>query len=154
MWRNTHRRYCIICFTLLLLFFFCSSHGGCSPTQMYTISESELETLQNHLIALEQNNSELLSLLNASGTDLSKASSSLTEQKNELTRLKNELTALQAETQRLSESLRIANAELQNARESFRASEKERDKIENRLRNQRNVWEALCAIAIGVAVAR
>lgn len=150
MWRKVRL---IIFLSALACCLWWPSVGGCSESRMYQISESELTALQNHLNALELNNSELLSLLNASGTDLSKASSSLNEQRNELTKLKNELTALQAETQRLSESLQTANAELQSARESFKQSEKERDRIESRLRTQRNIWEALFAVAVGVAVA-
>ena len=151
MWTRT--RLFVLLFISFFSFAFSPCVGGCSESRTYTISESELTTLQNHLSALEQNNSELLSLLNASGTDLSKASSSLTEQRNELTKLKNELTALQAETQRLSESLRTANEELQSARESFKQYEREHDRIEGRLRTQRNIWEALFAVAVGVAVA-
>ena len=129
-------------------------HGTCLASQTYTISATQLEALQNHLNALEQNNSELLNLLNASEMDLTEASLSLSESRKELETLKAQLIALQAETKKLDESLRIANAELQSARESFKKSEQEHDRIEGRLRTQRNVWEVLCAIAVGVAVAR
>ena len=65
-----------------------------------------------------------------------------------------QLTELQAETKSLSESLKTANEELKRASESFKASERERDKIEGRLRNQRNIWEILCVIVAGVAIAK
>ena len=128
--------------------------GICSPSQTYQISETELTQLQNHLDALEQNNSELLNLLNASELDLNEASRSLNESKKELATLKAQLETLQAETKTLSESLRIANEELAKASASFKQYEKERDRAENRLRTQRNIWEALFAVAVGVAAAR
>ena len=128
--------------------------GTCWANPTYTISESELQTLREHLTMLEQNNNELERLLTESGVDLTTASTALSESRKEIEKLQTQLRTLQEETKRLSASLETANRELQNARESFRQSEKERDKIEGRLRNQRNVWEVLCAIAVGVAVAR
>ncbi len=136
------------------LFLFWASVGSCSESRTFEISETQLQQLQMHLTELERNNNELLSLLSASEMDLSEASQSLSASRKELETLREQLAALQSETQRLDESLRIANAGLQNARESFRKSEKERDKIEGRLRTQRNIWEALFAVAVGVAVAR
>lgn len=136
------------------LFLFWASVGSCSENPQYTINATQLEALQNHLNALEQNNSELLNLLNASEMDLTEASLSLSESKKELETLRAQLTALQAETKQLNASLRTANEELQRARESFKKSEKEHDRIEGRLRTQRNIWEALFAVAVGVAVAR
>ncbi len=72
----------------------------------------------------------------------------------ELTTLKIQLERAKSEALSAQESLKTANLELERAAESFRQSEKERDKIENRLRNQRNIWEVLCLVAVGVAVAR
>lgn len=140
----------------LSLFFYLSSAfaGTCYASRQYTISETELETLSDHLTALEQNNSELERLLNESGVELTTASTALLESRNEISRLKEQLKTLQQETNQLSESLKIANNELQNARISFRESEKEHDRIEGRLRTQRNIWEALFAVAVGVAVAK
>ena len=130
------------------------SVGSCSGSQTYQISETQLATLQEHLNALERNNSELLNLLNASEMDLTEASLSLNESKKELETLRTQLVVLQAETKQLSESLRIANAELRKASESFKASEKAHARIEGRLRTQRNVWEALAAVLAGVCIAR
>ena len=113
MW--TKRSICMLSFMLLALFLSWPSVGGCSESPMYQISATQLEALSNHLTALEQNNSELLTLLNASEMDLTEASSSLNESRKELETLRTQLTALQAETKRLDESLRTANAELQNA---------------------------------------
>ena len=151
MWKT---KLCAIVFLLLALCLCWPSVGICSESRTYTISAMQLEALQNHLTALEANNNELLNLLDASTLDLTEASQSLSASKKELETLRAQLTALQAETKRLDESLRIANAELQSARESFKKSEAERDRIEGRLRTQRNIWEFLCAVAVGVAVAR
>ena len=153
MWNNVRKIIALLPLSLLCLLLL-SGVGICSQSQMYEISESELLTLSNHLNALEANNNELLNLLNASTLDLNEASLSLSESRKELETLRTQLKELQAETKRLSESLRTANEELQNARASFKASEAEHDKIEGRLRNQRNLWEVLCFVAVGVAAAR
>ena len=152
MWTIT-RDYAIS-FLLLGLFLCWPSVGICSESQTYTISATQLEMLQNHLTALEANNNELLNLLAASTLDLNEASQSLSASKKELETLRMQLTELQAETKSLSESLKTANEELKRASKSFKASERERDKIEGRLRTQRNIWEILCVIAVGVAVTR
>ncbi len=152
MWRKTR-----LLSILLISAFFClcaPSAGICSANRTYEISETELQTLSEHLTALEQNNSELERLLNESGVELTTASTALIESRNEIEKLQTQLKKLQQETNQLSESLRIANSELQNARISFRESEKERDRIEGRLRTQRNIWEVLCFLAVGVAVAK
>ena len=152
MWRIT--KFYVMAFSLLALCLCWPSVGICSPSRTFEISESELLTLEQHLNALEANNNELLNLLNASTLDLNEASQSLSASKKELETLRMQLTELQAETKRLSESLKTANEELKRASESFKASERERDRIEGRLRTQRNIWEALFAVAVGVAVAR
>ena len=152
MWRKT--RLCATAFLLLALCWCWPSVGGCSPSRMYEISESELQMLEQHLNALEANNNELLNLLAASTLDLNEASQSLSASRKELETLRMQLTELQAETKSLSESLKTANEELKRASESFKASERERDKIEGRLRTQRNIWEALFAVAVGVTVAK
>lgn len=152
LWRKT--RLCATAFLLLVLCLCLPSAGTCSPSQTYQISENELQMLEQHLNALEANNNELLNLLAASTLDLNEASQSLSASKKELETLRMQLTELQAETKSLSESLQTANDELRKAAESFKASEKERDRIEGRLRTQRNIWEVLFAVAVGVAVAR
>ncbi|MBR1885833.1 MAG: hypothetical protein IJ812_05455, partial [Schwartzia sp.] len=74
--------------------------------------------------------------------------------KENLTTCRNDLATLKAESQAAKASLQTANDELRKASESFKQYEKERDRVGNRLRNQRNIWEALFFIAAGVAVAR
>jgi len=152
MWRITKR---YIMPLLLAACCLCSpSVGGCSPSQTYQISETELETLSNHLTMLEQNNETLKRILSESGEELTAALNALTESQKELTMLRSELIQCKSDAQSAKESLERANLELARASESFKASEKERDRIESRLRNQRNIWEFLCAVAVGVAVAK
>jgi chromosome segregation ATPase len=130
------------------------SVGSCSGNPTYTISESELETLQNHLNVLEQNNETLKAILSESDESLTAALDALMKSQQELTTLKIQLERAKNDALSAQESLKTANLELERAAESFRQSEKERDRIENRLRNQRNIWEVLCLVAVGVAVAR
>jgi chromosome segregation ATPase len=72
----------------------------------------------------------------------------------ELAELRKELLTCKNEAESARQSLQTANAELQKASESFKESERERDRIEGRLKTQRNIWEVLCFIACGVAVAK
>lgn len=148
MWK---RKVTSLLLSVLLLLL--PSIGFCSENR-YQISESELMQLQSHLNALEQNNEMLKSILSESDEGLTKALDALMMSQKELAELRKELLTCRSETESARESLRIANAELQKASESFKASEKERDRIEGRLRTQRNIWEVLCFIACGVAVAK
>ena len=128
--------------------------GICYASQTYTISESELTTLQNHLTALEQNNETLKMLLTESDEGLTIALEKLMESQKELATLKAQLQKAKSDAESANQSLQIANEELAKAAQSFKQYEKERDKVEGRLRNQRNIWEVLCFVAVGVAVAR
>ena len=141
----------VLCALACLSVGFC---GICYANPTYTISESELTTLETHLAMLESNNETLKKILSESGEELTAALNALTESQKELTTLRNELIQCKADAQSARNSLQIANEELQKASQSFKAYEKERDKTENRLRNQRNIWEVLCFVAVGVAVAR
>jgi len=152
MWKT--KVFCIMVFALLSLFLSWPSVGICSESRTYTISESELTTLSNHLNELERNNEILKAILSESGEELTAALNALTESQKELTMLRAELTQCKSDVQSANESLMRANQELQRASESFKASERERDKIEGRLRTQRNIWEALFAVAVGFAVAK
>ena len=146
-----------LCVSLALCALACLSlgwHGICYANQTYTISETELTTLQNHLTALEQNNETLKAILSESNEDLTIALDALTKSQNELATLKAQLQQAKNDAESAKNSLAIANQELAKASQSFKAYEKERDKTENKLRNQRNIWEVLCLVAVGVAVAR
>lgn len=152
MWRKT--RLLNILLILACLFLFLPSVGICSESRMYQISETELQTLETNLATLEQHNATLKAILSTQGDELTEALNLLTKSQEELTKLRNELKACKNDLNLSQESLKIANDELAKAAQSFKAYEKERDKIEGRLRNQRNIWEVLCFVAVGVAVAR
>lgn len=145
---------CVLFVMSVALWLCWASVGGCSESRMYQISENELTALQEHLNVLEQNNETLRSILDGSNEELTAALNALTASKAELTKLKSELMQCRIDAENARKSLETANQELQKARESFKQSEKERDKIEGRLRTQRNIWEALFAVAVGVAIAR
>ena len=130
------------------------SAGTCSPSQTYQISESELQTLENHLTALEANNETLKTILSESNEDLTIALDALMKSQNELATLKMQLQQAKSDAESAKNSLQIANEELAKAAQSFKAYEKERDKVEGRLRNQRNIWEVLCLVAVGVAITK
>jgi chromosome segregation ATPase len=150
MWRK-------LCVSLALCALACLSlgwHGTCYANQTYQISESELMTLETNLEMLEMHNATLKAILTTQDSELTEALNLLTKSQEELTKLRNELQIARSETQSAQESLKIANDELQKASQSFKQYEIERDKTENRLRNQRNIWEVLCFVAVGVAVAR
>ena len=89
-----------------------------------------------------------------SDSELTEALNLLTKSQEELTKLRNELQIARSEAKNARNSLAIANEELAKASQSFKQYEIERDRTENRLRNQRNIWEVLCFVAVGVAVAR
>lgn len=146
-----------LCVSLVLCALACLSagwYGICSANPTYTISETELQTLQNHLTALEQNNETLKAILSESNEDLTIALDALMKSQNELATLKAQLQQAKNDAESARNSLQIANDELAKASESFKQYEAARDKTENRLRNQRNIWEVLCFVAVGVAVAR
>ena len=150
MWRKL----CVSLVLCALSFLSVGWHGTCYANQTYTISESELTTLQNHLDALEQNNETLKAILSESNEDLTIALDALMKSQNELATLKAQLQQAKNDAESARNSLQIANDELQKASQSFKQYEAARDKTENRLRNQRNIWEVLCFVAVGVAVAR
>jgi septal ring factor EnvC (AmiA/AmiB activator) len=96
----------------------------------------------------------LRELLTESDEQSTIALDALMQSREELEKLKAQLLQVQKDAESAKESLRTANEELRKASESFKQYEKERDKVEGRLRNQRNIWEVLCFVAVGVAVAR
>ena len=150
MWKKL----CVSLVLCALAFLSAGWHGICSANPTYQISESELLTLQNHLDALEQNNETLKAILSESNEDLTIALDALMKSQNELATLKMQLQQAKNDAESARKSLQTANAELKKAALYFKEYEAERDKTENRLRNQRNIWEVLCLLAVGVAVAR
>ena len=127
MWTKT--KLCAILLISVSLCLFLPCAGICSPNPTYQISESELTALEQHLNAL-------------------------TKSQAELTKLKAELKQAKNDAESARKSLKTANEELRKAALSFKQYEAARDRTENRLRNQRTIWEVLFFVAAGVAVAR
>lgn len=152
MWTKT--RLLNILLISACLFLFAPSVGICSESQTYTISETELQTLEQNLTTLEMHNETLKAILSTQGDELTEALNLLMKSQEELTKLRNELKACKNDLNLSQESLKIANDELAKASKSFKQYEAARDRTENRLRNQRNIWEVLCFVAVGVAAAR
>ena len=152
MWTKKAR---FIISPLLLAFcLFAPCVGICSENQTYTISEADLMTLETNLSTLEMHNATLKAILTTQDGELTEALTLLMKSQEDLAKLKAELQKAKSETQSARKSLATANAELKKAALYFKEYEAERDKTENRLRNQRNIWEVLCLVAVGVAVAR
>ena len=139
---------------LPLLFWVSPSVGSCSEIQGYTISETQLTALENHLNTLEANNAALMTLLDESEMELTEATRQLSESRNQIIELRNQLQALKSESETARQSLATANEELKRASAFFKASEKAHERIEGRLRTQRNIWEAIAAVLAGVCIAR
>ncbi len=137
---------------LSALFLFWPCAGFCSQT--YTVTADQLLTLERELNALRANNDELTRILSESDMDLMQAREALQRSRADLETLKQRLTALSAEAVTVRESLQTANEELRLASESLKKSEQDRERVEGRLRTQRNIWEALFFVACGVAICR
>jgi len=150
MW--TKKNFINVLFSFLALLWFSPCVGGCSPT--YQITEEELTTLETNLATLEQHNATLKAILTTQDSELTEALNLLMKSSEELTKLRNELTIARNETQSARNSLEIANQELAKASESFKQYAQDRDRTESRLRTQRNIWEALFAVAVGYAIAK
>lgn len=148
--------------TLLLLSLFVllsPSAGSCSPT--YQVTEEQMLQLQNILDGLESDNNRLLLLLNESTEGLAIAESEsgelkiqLNEAQSQLKELRTQLATLKSALTSARTSLDEANKELKLASESYKKSMQQHERVESRLRTQRNVWEVLCAVAVGFAVSR
>ena len=139
---------------LPLLFWLSAPVGFCSEIPTYQINETQLMALENHLNALEANNAALMTLLDESNQDLNEALNQLSESRNQIAELRTQLQALKNESEAARQSLSIANEELRKASEYFKQSERAHERIEGRLRTQRNVWEAIAAVLAGVCIAR
>lgn len=113
-----------------------------------------MSTLLHNLNELEQNNKEWETLLNESGLELTQALTALSASKKEIQKLKDQLTQLKNDSNQLEISLKKANEELATASAYYKEQMKERDRVENRLRNQRNFFEILCACLAGIAISQ
>ncbi len=143
--------------------FWCSvpCSGICSPSPVYQISETQINELQNILSGLEQDNAKLQSLLTESEEGLTTASNEssilrgrLTEAQKQLAELRMQLESLRAECDSARKSLDEANRELALASKSFKESMQQHERIEGRLRTQRNIWTVIACVLGGIAATR
>ncbi len=142
---------------MLCLFSPCA--GFCSPT--YTVTEEQMQMLSSILDGLEQDNRQLQSLLTESNEGLATANNEssllrgkLNEAQSQLKELKTQLENLRTECDNARRSLDEANRELRLASESFKQSMKEHERIEGRLRTQRNIWTVIACVLGGIAATR
>lgn len=140
--------------------------GFCSET--YIVTEQQPTTLENNLTQLKENNNQLQNLLNQSNQELQTASEQsenlndqiaqlnqqLQESQNQITTLKQQLIALKEQTTATQQSLQIANQELANASQSFKAYEKKQERIQSKLKTQKNIWKAIAIVSLGYAIAK
>jgi chromosome segregation ATPase len=95
------------------------------------------------LKALQTNNQKLGELLSESQADSQKAKELCRTLQEQVTTLQTQLAALQTENKQALTSLEIAQNDLNNAMESYRQSEANHQATENRLRNQRTLWQVI-----------
>ena len=121
--------------------FFAPGTASASGTQeqTYTITETELMTLETNLAQLRSINDRLT-------VDLREQSSEATQLKKELAELKKELEQLRSLSQKQGDSLTNANKLLEQY-----AIEAKRERL--RIKAQRNTWIAATILAcIGIAI--
>ena len=125
---------------LLVLLPAATSSASGTPEPVYTITESELRTLETNLAQLRSANERLQ-------VDLRAQSSEATALRKEVTALRKELSDLKALSVTQESSLTNANKSLE---EYAIAAKKER----LRIKAQRNAWEAVAACALIAFVAK
>lgn len=126
----------------LLLVFSCSLPGLCSERigqNAYTITEEELNQLDNNLNRLQTTNEESQQELKALRKELAKSKNELAEAKNALQEQTLELNRLKADSMK-QENL------LDNANRLLIQYEQEEKRTRLRIKAQRNAWE--CASLI------
>ncbi|SDC69243.1 hypothetical protein SAMN04487864_11511 [Succiniclasticum ruminis] len=143
-WSLQQKKWLLVFLSLLLCWWLFFSPGTASasatPEPTYTITESELTTLENNLAQLSAINSRLQ-------MDLKVQSSEATALKKEVIELKKQLEQLRNLSQTQESSLTSANKLLE---EYAIAAKKER----LRIKAQRNTWEAIAACAIIACIAK
>jgi len=126
---------------LLLCFLLLVQPGICSA--MYQISETELTQLDSNLIQLQNLNSQLLTDLELSKTDLQTARQKLEKYQADLKTLQNQLLQLKNESTLAKTDLTTAQALLKIANESLQKYEQEVKSEKTRLTWQRNLFAGL-----------
>ena len=127
----------LFCWWLLVASGTCSASG--TPEPVYTITETELTTLENNISTLKSSNSRLQ-------VDLKAQSDEATLLRKQLAELKKELEQLRSLSQTQESSLTNANKLLEEY-----AIEAKRERL--RIKAQRNGWAAVAAcLVVALAV--
>nr|DAZ17098.1 MAG TPA: SECRETED 45 KDA PROTEIN CYCLE, PEPTIDOGLYCAN, CHAP, CELL [Caudoviricetes sp.] len=138
------------------------SIGSCQ--EVYQITDNQLIALENNLIHLQKNNSELKTLLKQSNQELMIASNKSETLNNQIQTLEKQLiqseTQIQTLTQQLqmlkiqsekaSNSLQTANEELQKVSQSFKQCEEQ----QNKLKKQKLLWQIIAGVIATYAISK
>ena len=134
---------CLFCWWLLVASGTCSASGTQEPVleeKTYTITETQLSTLEKRLALLDQ-------ILAQQNPELTTLQLQLAESKKELATLRNELSMSKEQLTKAEESLRNANLFLEKS-----AQEAKRERL--RIKAQRNGWLAAAMAACIVCIVK
>lgn len=126
-----------LCGLLLVSALFCWA-PTCSAAETYQVTEAQLTTLEQTFSQLKQKQIEQEALL--------------TLQKNQIETLKKQLMESQTAMNSSQESLTALNSSLTAANESLAKYAEEQKRAQDRLKQQRSIWAAVAAMAIGYAL--
>ena len=140
---QTEKKLLLLFLSALLCWWLFSASGTCSasgtPEPLYTITETELSTLENNLAQLRSINERLQ-------VDLKVQSQEATQLRRELDELKKQLSDLKQLSVKQEDSLTNANKLLAEY-----ATEAKRERL--RIKAQRNAWATAAVLAcIGIAI--
>lgn len=137
------------CLSLLLLALPCYAapplDTSTAPEKMYTLSEQELETLEQNSNELAKINKELRRTCNGQEVQLTTLQKQLTQAQELSLRLKSQIDSLTAQSAEQQNLIAKTNELLKKS-----AQEEKRTRL--RLKRQRNTWEAAAALLACVAI--
>ena len=137
------------CLSLLLSALPCcaapSSDTSTAPEKMYTLSEQELETLEQNSNELARINEQLQATCNGQEVQLTTLRQQLTQAQELSLKLKSQIDKLTAQSAEQQSLIAKTNKLLQES-----AKEEKRTRL--RLKRQRNTWEAAAALLACVAI--
>ncbi len=116
-----------------------------APGKMYTLSEQELETLEQNSSELAKINEQLQRTCNGQEVQLTTLQEQLTQAQELSLKLKNQIDRLTAQSTEQQSLIEKTNKLLQKF-----AQEEKRTRL--RLKRQRNAWEAAAALLACVAI--
>ena len=138
MWRARKRTILLLAFCLWA---FVSSVGGCSPSRMYEISETEL-------MQLEENLSELSNVNDGQREKLWNLQEMLKASETRLEASERNSKMLSVKLDWLSKELTEQTSSLENANRLLQEYEEEERRTKRRIERQRNIAYVLAAVAV------